>query len=64
MKNLRLNNVLLHELWVLGADVLRHDFTESELELFIYEEVCLAALDFSCATVFWTFYWIHGHANT
>ena len=64
MKNLRLDNILLHELWILGADGLRHKLTESELELLINEKVSLTALNFSCASVAWTFYWVHGHTNT
>ena len=57
MEDLRLDYVLLHQIFILRSNSLRHDLTKPQLELLINEEVCLAALDLSGAAIFGALDW-------
>ena len=52
MKDLRLDYVFLHQVFILRSNPLRHDLTKPQLELLVNEVVCLTTLDLSSATVF------------
>ena len=62
MEHLWFNNVFLHEFWVLSTNLLRNDFTQSELKLFINEEVSVAFLNFPRTSIFWTHNGVNWHA--
>ena len=62
MEHLWFNNVFLHEFWVLSTNLLRNDFTQSELELFINEEVSMAFLNLPRTPIFRTHNGINWHA--
>ena len=64
VEHLRFNNILLHELWILRADLLRHNIAKSQLKLLIDEKVRLSFLNFPSAAIFGTLDRINCHANT